>query len=100
MPSAVFEPSKPGLHFGPGSRVACLGVKFLEYSLAGMACGFVGQAIANQLMRVKCVPPSLPSCTYFVLLNWGQALNFASGSASELLRFQMHRLLGLQRFLI
>jgi Protein RETICULATA-related len=30
-------------------RVACVAVKFLEYSLAGMACGFVGQSAANWL---------------------------------------------------
>lgn len=36
-----------------GSRVACLGVKFFEYSLAGIACGFIGQGIANSLMMLK-----------------------------------------------
>jgi hypothetical protein len=62
VPSAVFAPSLPGaLPYSPLERVACLGVKFLEYSLAGMVCGFVGQGVANSLMRVKCarclVPP-------------------------------------------
>jgi len=50
----VFEPSKPGRHYGPGARAGCLGVKFLEYSLAGIVCGFIGQGIANQLMHLKC----------------------------------------------
>lgn len=36
-----------------GSRFACLGVKFLEYSLAGITCGFIGQGIANSLMMLK-----------------------------------------------
>ncbi len=34
-------------------RLACILVKFCEYSLAGMACGFVGQGIANSLMLLK-----------------------------------------------
>ena len=54
VPSAVFEPNRPGARYGAGARVACVGVKFLEYSLAGMVCGFVGQGIANQLMYLKC----------------------------------------------
>jgi hypothetical protein len=28
-------------------------VKFLEYSLAGIACGLVGQGVANGLMTAK-----------------------------------------------
>ena len=55
VPSAVFAPSQPGRRYGPSARAACVGVKFLEYSLAGMACGLVGQAIANGLIRFKCV---------------------------------------------
>ena len=53
VPSAAFEPNKPGLRYGVGARVGCLGVKFLEYSLAGMVCGFIGQGIANQMMHLK-----------------------------------------------
>lgn len=53
VPSAVFEPNRPGMRYGIGSRAACIGVKFMEYSLAGMVCGFVGQGIANQLMLLK-----------------------------------------------
>lgn len=54
IPSAVFEASLPGVReYGPVSRVACLGVKFLEYSLAGMFCGFLGQGVANGMMLAK-----------------------------------------------
>ena len=54
VPSAVFEASLPGVReYGLGSRVACLGVKFLEYSLAGMFCGFLGQGVANGMMLAK-----------------------------------------------
>jgi hypothetical protein len=37
----------------PTPRFACVGVKFLEYSLAGIACGLVGQGVANGLMLTK-----------------------------------------------
>jgi hypothetical protein len=54
VPSAVFEASIPGVRrYTLGSRVACLGVKFLEYSLAGIVCGLIGQGIANSLMLLK-----------------------------------------------
>ncbi|KAL3133140.1 hypothetical protein ABBQ38_007034 [Trebouxia sp. C0009 RCD-2024] len=54
IPSAVFEASLPGVReYGLGSRVACLGIKFLEYSLAGMFCGFLGQGVANGMMLAK-----------------------------------------------
>jgi hypothetical protein len=54
VPSAVFEASIPGVKsFSVGSRFACLGVKFLEYSLAGIVCGFLGQGMANSLMLLK-----------------------------------------------
>ena len=54
VPSAVFAPSVPGgARFTPASRVACLAVKFLEYSLAGIVCGLIGQAAANGLIVVK-----------------------------------------------
>ncbi len=39
--------------YSVGSRFACLGVKFLEYSLAGIVCGFMGQGLANSLMLLK-----------------------------------------------
>jgi hypothetical protein len=55
VPSAVFAPNQPGsgIKYTPLSRVACLGVKFLEYSLAGIVCGLIGQAAANGLIVVK-----------------------------------------------
>ena len=54
IPSAVFAPSPAGApRYTVLDRSACLGVKFLEYSLAGLVCGFVGQGIANGLMQVK-----------------------------------------------
>jgi hypothetical protein len=55
VPSAVFAPDVPsaGLRYSPLARVACLGVKFLEYSLAGIVCGLIGQAAANGLIVVK-----------------------------------------------
>ena len=54
VPSAVFEASLPGVReYGLLSRAACLGVKFLEYSLAGMFCGFLGQGVANGMMLAK-----------------------------------------------
>jgi hypothetical protein len=54
VPSAVLEASPAGgPRYSAGARAACLGVKFLEYSAAGMACGAVGQAVANGLMGVK-----------------------------------------------
>ena len=57
VPSAVFSSNLPGKpKYSLPARVSCLGVKFLEYSLAGMVCGFVGQGMANGMMRVKCVP--------------------------------------------
>ncbi len=55
MPSAVFAQSVPGApRYRAADRAACVGVKFLEYSLAGMVCGLVGQGIANGLMNLKC----------------------------------------------
>ncbi|KAK9819258.1 hypothetical protein WJX81_005466 [Elliptochloris bilobata] len=54
VPSAVFAQSAPGApRYRPADRLACMGVKFLEYSLAGMVCGFVGQGFANGLMNLK-----------------------------------------------
>lgn len=54
VPSAVFEKGIPGVRdYSLGSRFACIGIKFLEYSLAGMACGLVGQGIANTAMMAR-----------------------------------------------
>uniref|UniRef100_A0A1D2AFG0 Uncharacterized protein n=1 Tax=Auxenochlorella protothecoides TaxID=3075 RepID=A0A1D2AFG0_AUXPR len=53
LPSAVFEASTPTRPYTVLGRLGCLGVKALEYSLAGFACGLVGQGVANSLMIVK-----------------------------------------------
>lgn len=54
VPSAVFAPSPLGSpRYTVLDRSACLGIKFLEYSLAGLVCGFAGQGIANGLMQLK-----------------------------------------------
>lgn len=54
VPSAVFEPSVVGVRqYSLIDRTACLGVKFLEYSLAGLVAGFVGQGVANSLMLAR-----------------------------------------------
>lgn len=54
VPSAVFEKGVPGVReYSVGARFACVGVKFLEYSLAGMVCGLVGQGIANSAMMAR-----------------------------------------------
>ncbi|KAK9832451.1 hypothetical protein WJX74_010617 [Apatococcus lobatus] len=54
VPSAVFEPSVLGVRqYTIIDRTACLGVKFLEYSLAGLVAGFVGQGVANSLMLAR-----------------------------------------------
>lgn len=53
-PKAVFEPNTLGEPaYTLGQRLFCLGVKFGEYSSAGIACGIIGQAFANVLMKVK-----------------------------------------------
>ena len=52
VPSAVFAASLPGVSpYSLGQRLACLAVKFGEYSLAGMACGLVGQGVCNGIMN-------------------------------------------------
>lgn len=54
MPSAIFEKGIPGVReYSVGARFACVGVKFLEYSLAGMVCGLIGQGIANSAMLAR-----------------------------------------------
>ncbi len=64
VPSAVFSQNVRGKpKYSVPARASCLGVKFLEYSLAGMVCGFIGQGMANGMMRIKCATPlrrSLP----------------------------------------
>ena len=59
VPSAVFSPNVRGKpKYSAPARASCLGVKFLEYSLAGMICGFIGQGMANGMMRIKCARSS------------------------------------------
>jgi len=53
LPSNVFQASAAGARFTLGQRFLCYIVKGLEYSLAGMVCGFVGQSFANSMMLVK-----------------------------------------------
>ena len=52
LPSAVFEKSVDK-KYTVGDRVGCYVARGLEYALAGMACGFVGQGIASGLMTMK-----------------------------------------------
>ena len=77
----MFEASLPGVReYSLLNRTACLGVKFLEYSLAGMFCGFLGQGVANAMMLAKWVPASflaLQNCPKALLLKW---LHTGSGS--------------------
>jgi len=53
LPSNVFQASAAGARFTLGQRFQCYIIKGLEYSLAGMVCGFVGQSFANSMMLVK-----------------------------------------------
>lgn len=53
LPSNVFQASAAGAKFTLGQRFLCYIIKGLEYSLAGMVCGFVGQSFANSMMLVK-----------------------------------------------
>ncbi len=39
--------------YSVGQRFGCIIVKFLEYSLAGISCGLVGQGVCNGLMNLK-----------------------------------------------
>jgi hypothetical protein len=54
IPSAFFEASIPGVKsYNAAQRMACLLVKFCEYSLGGIFCGFIGQGIANMAMEAQ-----------------------------------------------
>lgn len=56
IPSAALEAGIPGIkEFSLTSRILCPFVKFLEYSLAGITCGLLGQGVANSLMLLRCV---------------------------------------------
>ncbi|KAK9823760.1 hypothetical protein WJX72_005247 [[Myrmecia] bisecta] len=100
VPSAVFEASEPGKRYSAPARVACLGVKFLEYSLAGMACGLVGQGIANSLMMARrhyygaseddvAVPPLVRTA-----LTWGLFMGVSSNTRYQIV-FGLERLVDL-----
>ena len=54
LPSAVFEKSTDK-KYTISDRFGCFIARGLEYSLAGIVCGFVGQGIASGLMVAKCV---------------------------------------------
>lgn len=54
IPSACFEASVPGVKvYSLGQRFGCILVKFLEYSLAGITCGLIGQGVCNGMMNLK-----------------------------------------------
>lgn len=53
LPSAVFEKSTAGRKFSVRDRIGCYVARGLEYSLAGIACGVVGQALASGMMVAK-----------------------------------------------
>lgn len=55
IPSAALEAGIPGIkEFSLTSRLLCPFIKFLEYSLAGITCGLLGQGVANSLMLLRC----------------------------------------------
>ena len=53
LPSAVFEKSSAGRRYTLSDRLGCYVARAMEYSLAGMACGIVGQAVASGMMVAK-----------------------------------------------
>mmetsp|Transcript_1905 Transcript_1905/g.2968 ORF Transcript_1905/g.2968 Transcript_1905/m.2968 type:complete len:403 (-) Transcript_1905:443-1651(-) len=97
VPSAFFEANVPGgKAFSLGQRFACLGVKALEYSLAGIVCGLIGQGVCNSIMMLKrevhgvkeddvAVPPLVKTA-----LVWGMFMGLSSN-----LRYQV--VIGLER---
>ena len=70
LPSGVFEKSSAGRKYSITDRVGCYVARAMEYSLAGMACGVVGQGIASGMMIAKYVFLFCGSCvcvrTHFV----------------------------------
>jgi hypothetical protein len=90
LPSAVFEKSRPDKKYTFGDRVGCYVARGLEYALAGMACGLVGQGIASGLMTAKRkylgaseddveVPPVLKSA-----LVWGLFMGVSANTRYQL----------------
>lgn len=53
LPGGVFEKSTGGRKFSLQDRVGCYVARGLEYSLAGIVCGVVGQALASGMMIAK-----------------------------------------------
>lgn len=54
LPAAMFERSPAGLKpYSVGQRLGGFAIKGLEYSLAGIACGLVGQSLANGLIMAQ-----------------------------------------------
>lgn len=54
LPSAFFEKNVPGLReYSVGQRFQGFFIKGLEYSLAGIACGLVGQGAANGMIMLQ-----------------------------------------------
>lgn len=53
LPSAMFEKSRPDRKYSVSDRFGCYVARGLEYALAGMACGLVGQGIASGLMNLR-----------------------------------------------
>jgi len=53
FPSAMFEKSTAASKYSVSDRLGCYVARGLEYSLAGMLCGFIGQGIASSLMKIR-----------------------------------------------
>jgi len=49
----VFEKSPGDKKYSLSDRLQCYIARGLEYSLAGMACGIVGQGVASGMMELK-----------------------------------------------
>lgn len=52
LPSAVFERSTVK-KYSVSDRVGCYVARGLEYSLAGLVCGVIGQGFASGMMGLK-----------------------------------------------
>ena len=49
----MFEKSTAGRKYSVSDRLGCYVARGLEYSLAGMLCGFIGQGVASSLMKIR-----------------------------------------------
>ncbi|KAI7841113.1 hypothetical protein COHA_005338 [Chlorella ohadii] len=97
LPSAVFQKSQPGRKWGVGDRAATYVKLGLEYSLAGIVCGFIGQGLANSIMLLKrkyggasehdvAVPPLVRTS-----LVWGMFMGLSSNTRYQIV-FGLERL--------